>query len=242
MKLEKTMSEGVNEYGQPVGPAVPDWSRRPLPPRTPVAGRTCRVEPVDTERHAADLYEAYSESPDGRDWTYMSTGPFADFAQYREYLAKAALADDPLQYSIVDLASGKPVGVFALMRIDPLNGTIEVGGVAYSRRLQRTVAGTEAMFLLMRRVFDELGYRRFEWKCDHLNAPSRAAALRYGFRFEGIFRQVVVYKGRSRDTAWFAITDKEWPALREAYTAWLAPENFDEQGSQRKRLADLMGA
>jgi RimJ/RimL family protein N-acetyltransferase len=241
MKQEKSMLEGVNEYGQPVGPSVPDWSRRALPPRTPLAGRSCRLEPLDVERHAADLYEANSDSPDGRDWTYMSVGPFADFAEYREYLAKAALADDPLQYVIVDLVSGKAVGIFSLMRIDPSHGVIEVGGVSYSRRLQRTLAGTEAMFLLMQRVFDELAYRRFEWKCDHLNAPSRAAALRYGFRFEGIFRQAVVYKGRSRDTAWFSITDQEWPALREAYALWLAPQNFDEKGQQIRRLADLIG-
>lgn len=204
-----------------------------------MTGRHCRIEPVDATRHAADLFDAFSDTPDGRDWTYMSAGPFTDFEAYRSYLEKAAESPDPFHYAIIDLASNRAVATFALMRIDAANGVIEVGSVSYSRRLQRTVAGTEAMYLLMQHVFDDLGYRRFEWKCDHFNTPSRTAALRYGFQYEGIFRQAVLYKGRSRDTAWFAITDQDWPALRQVYLSWLAPENFDAQGQQRRRLTDF---
>lgn len=231
-----------NEPQPPVGPSLPDWTARARPPRTPLTGRYCRIEAVDVERHAADLFEAYAIAPDGNDWAYMSSGPFSDLASYRDYLAKAATSDDPLHYAIIDLTTGKPVGTFALMRIDTANGVIEVGHVAYSRLLKRTPVATEAMFLLMTRVFDELGYRRYEWKCDHLNAPSRSAALRYGFQYEGIFRQAVVYKGRSRDTAWYAIIDGDWPALRSAYQQWLNAENFDAAGQQRQTLAALIAA
>jgi RimJ/RimL family protein N-acetyltransferase len=229
-----------NEYAQPIGEPVPGWTARSEPPRSPMIGRYCRIEPVDVERHAADLYQAYSEAHDGRDWTYMFAGPFADFASYRQYLTSAVSGADPLHHAIIDLATGKAVGTAALMRIDRTHGVIEVGHIAYSPRLKRTPAATEAMFLLMKRVFDELGYRRYEWKCDHLNAPSRAAALRYGFQFEGIFRQAVIYKGRSRDTAWFSMIDSEWPAVRSGFEEWLRPENFDGAGKQLKRLSDLI--
>lgn len=237
-----TTEQRSNEYGQPIGPAMPDWTPRARPPRLTTASHSCRLRPIDVERDLQDLYDAFREAPDGRDWTYMASGPFADLAQFRAHLTAIAASEDPQHYAIDDLALGKPVGTFSLMRIDPANGAIEVGNVAYSRRMQRTTVGTEALFLLMGRVFDELGYRRFEWKCDHLNAPSRAAALRYGFQFEGIFRQAVVYKGRSRDTAWFSIIDTEWPALKSAYQAWLAPENFDASGAQRRKLSDLIAA
>jgi RimJ/RimL family protein N-acetyltransferase len=151
-----------------------------------------------------------------------------------------AKGDDPLFHTIVDNQTGKAVGVATFMRIDRANGVIEVGNINYSPLLQRTPAATEAMFLMMRRVFDELGYRRYEWKCDSLNAPSRAAALRLGFQFEGIFRQAVVYKGRNRDTAWFSIIDREWPALRGAYEQWLEAANFDTEGRQRRKLTEYV--
>ena len=152
-------------------------------------------------------------------------------------MRKFCLGDDPLFHTVIDGQSGRAVGVASLMRIDPPVGVIEVGGINYSPLLQQKPAATEAMFLLMRRVFDELGYRRYEWKCDNLNAPSRAAAARLGFRFEGIFRQATVYKGRNRDTAWFAIIDSEWPLLEETFLRWLDPTNFDDHGQQRCRLA-----
>jgi RimJ/RimL family protein N-acetyltransferase len=240
----KTMNDRtttrINEYGQPIGPALPGWSARALPPRTPMQGRYCRVEPLDAARHAADLFEVYAQAPDGSDWTYLTNGPYADLAAYTAFATKAMASADPMHHAIIDLASGKAVGTAALMRIDPANGVIEVGHVSYSRALKRTPIATEAQYLFMQRVFDELGYRRYEWKCDSLNAPSRRAAARYGFTFEGIFRQAIVYRGRSRDTAWYSIIDSEWPVLRKAYEQWLAPDNFDAAGVQRRKLADFM--
>ncbi len=233
------MGDHVNAFGQPIGFPVPSWSPRPRPERVVLEGRFCRLEPLDAERHTADLYEA-NQADDGRGWTYLGYGPFASQADYREWVVKAAASEDPLFYAIIEARSGRAVGVATLMRIDPANGVIEVGNIKYAPALQRTPAATEAMFLLMRYVFDELGYRRYEWKCDSLNGPSRAAALRLGFTFEGIFRQAVVYKGRNRDTAWFSIIDGEWPALKRAYEDWLAPANLEADGRQRRRLADFI--
>ena len=232
----------LNHLGQPVGFPVPGWAPRPWPPRTAMTGRFCRVEPVDVARHAADLHEANSLDRDGRNWTYFSYGPFAGFKSYRDWLAQSAGLDDPLFHAIVDAATGKAAGVAAFMRIDPPNGVIEVGHIHYSPLLQRTPAGTEAMYLMMRRAFEELGYRRYEWKCDSLNAPSRCAAGRYGFTYEGMFRQATIYKGRSRDTAWFSILDSEWPDRKSAFEQWLAPENLDEAGLNRRSLSDLVRA
>jgi uncharacterized protein (DUF952 family)/RimJ/RimL family protein N-acetyltransferase len=204
-----------------------------------MVGRFCRVEPLDPDRHARDLWQANAGDPDGRMWTYLSVGPFADEAAYRTWLSAVAVVDDPVFYTIVDAQTGQAVGLASYLRIDPANGVIEVGHLQFSPRLQRTPAATEAMYLMMRRAFDELGYRRYEWKCDSLNAPSRAAAERYGFRFEGIFRQAVIYKGRNRDTAWFSVTDAEWPAVRDAFQRWLDPANFDADGRQCARLSDF---
>lgn len=200
-----------------------------------MTGRWCRVEPLDIDAHAADLHDANREG-DGRNWTYLTSDPFDELDAYRAWLTKMSAADDPFFHAIVDNATNKAVGLAAFLRIDPANGVIEVGHINYSPRLQRTVAATEAMYLMMRRVFDELGYRRYEWKCDSLNAPSRAAAARLGFTYEGTFRQALVYKGRNRDSAWFSIVDSEWPALRESFERWLDPANFDEQGRQRTSL------
>jgi len=197
------------------------------------------LEPVDVERHAADLFGAYMEAPDARDWTYLFVERPQGIESFRNYLTNLAKSDDPLHFAIVDLASGKPVGTAALMRIEPIHGVIEVGSIAFSPRVKKTPAGTESMYLLMRHAFADLGYRRYEWKCDSLNAPSRAAALRYGFTFEGIFRKAIVYKGRSRDTAWYSITDDEWPRIRIAFETWLDPRNFDAQGRQRRPLAQI---
>jgi RimJ/RimL family protein N-acetyltransferase len=172
-------------------------------------------------------------------WTYLPWGPFADFDAYFAYIKMAAVRDDPLVFAIIDSATDKAVGVGSYLRINPTAGTIEVGGLAYSPLLQRRPAATEAMFLMMRRAFDELGYRRYEWKCNALNAPSRSAATRLGFAYEGIFRQADVVKGRNRDTAWYAIIDDEWPKLRAAYERWLDPANFDSAGNQRVSLSSL---
>ena len=233
------MGDHVNGFGQPVGFPVSHWSPRPRPSRVVIEGRFCRLEPLDPDRHAADLYAA-NQADDGRGWTYLGYGPFSSVQAYGAWVQAAAASEDPLFYSVVDTGSGRAGGVAALMRIDPANGVIEVGNIKYAPVLQRTPAATEAMFLLMRYVFNDLGYRRYEWKCDSLNGPSRAAAARLGFTFEGIFRQAIVYKGRNRDTAWFSIIDREWPPLKLAYEAWLAPANFDADGRQLRRLADLI--
>jgi len=236
------MSDQVNRLGQPIGFPVPDWQPRRQPPRTAMLGRSCRVEPIDAERHAADLHHANILDRENRIWTYLPYGPFNTVEAYRQWMEAACLGDDPLFHAIVDGQSGKAVGVASFLRIDPAHGVIEVGHINYAPALQRTVAASEAMYLMMKRVFDELGYRRYEWKCDALNAGSRAAAERLGFRFEGLFRQAVLYKGRNRDTAWYAIIDREWPALKSAFEEWLDPANFDRDGKQRTALSSLTAA
>lgn len=228
----------LNEHGQPVGFALPGWTPPPVPPRTVLEGRYCRLEPLDAHRHAAQLDAANRLESDDRGWTYMSNGPYATPADYRAWVEAQAGRDDPRFYAIIDLASGQAGGVASYMRIDPANGCIEVGGIKLTPLVSRKPAMTEAMHLMMRKAFD-LGYRRYEWKCDALNAPSRAAAQRLGFSYEGIFLQAVVYKGRNRDTAWFSITDREWPALCAAQEQWLLPENFDAGGRQRVSLSVL---
>jgi len=202
-------------------------------------GRYCRVEPVDPGRDAVDLYAAYQLDKEGRNWTYLPHGPYSRFEDYLKYLERAAASDDPFVHCVIERSSGRAVGVASYMRIDAAAGVIEVSGINYSPLLQRTPAATEAMYMMMRRVFDELGYRRYEWKCDALNARSRAAATRLGFQYEGLFRQATVYKGRNRDTCWFSILDREWPALKQAFERWLDPANFDAAGQQRQNLSNL---
>jgi RimJ/RimL family protein N-acetyltransferase len=236
--MEKSLHQ--NELGQPVGFPLPQWKAPEHPPRTPLIGRYCRLEPLDPERHGAALFAANALDKTGAGWTYLSSGPFASFEAYRKWLHTTSQSDDPLCHTIVTLPDERAVGVASYMRIDPKNGSIEVGGIKYSPLLQRTRVATEAMHLMMRRAF-ELGYRRYEWKCDSCNAPSRAAAQRYGFSYEGIFRQATVYKNRNRDTAWFSIIDSEWPAIDAAFTRWLAPENFGSDGKQRVSLSELTG-
>jgi len=228
----------VNHLGQPIGDPVPAWTPPPRPARDAMSGAYCRLEPLDAARHAADLFEANRRDADGRMWTYLAYGPFDALDVYRSWVERMAASDDPLFFAVVDTASGRAAGVASYLRIDPPNGAIEVGHIAYSPALQRTRASTEAMYLMMRRAFT-LGYRRYEWKCDALNASSRAAAERLGFSFEGIFRQATVYKGRNRDTAWYAAIDRDWPRLERVFTRWLEPENFDGDGRQRARLEDL---
>jgi RimJ/RimL family protein N-acetyltransferase len=234
------MPQRTNPFGQPIGDAVENWTPRPRPSRAPMQGRLCRLEALVATEHAAALHAAYAADADGRNWTYLPYGPFEKEEEYAVFVARAEQQDDPLFYAIVDLATERPVGVASYLRIDPAMGSIEVGHLCYAPALQRTPTSTEAMVLMMRRAFDELGYRRYEWKCDALNAPSVAAAKRLGFRFEGIFRQAVVTKGRNRDTAWLSIVDGEWPALRAAFERWLDPANIDATGAQRRSLGALM--
>jgi RimJ/RimL family protein N-acetyltransferase len=235
------MTTRENALGQPIGPEVPGWTPRPHPSRAVMQGRYCRVEPLDPARHALELHEANSLDREGRMWTYLFSGPFASFDDYRAWLDAKQGSEDPLFFAFVDAASGRAVGLGSYLRIDLSNGTVEVGHLQFSPLMQRTAVATEAMYLMMKTAFG-LGYRRYEWKCDALNAGSRRAAERLGFRFEGIFRQAIVYKGRSRDTAWYSVTDKEWPALEAAFRAWLDPANFDAGGRQRRALVELRTA
>ncbi len=225
-----------NHLNQPVGLSVPDWQVPKHPVREPMQGQFCRLEPLDPARHAESLYAGNTQDVEGRNWSYLPYGPFSRLDSYRSWIEQYCGGNDPQFYAIVDLAKGGAVGVASYLRISPSSGCIEVGHINYSPLLQRTPAATEAMYLMMARAFD-LGYRRYEWKCDVLNAPSRAAAQRLGFSFEGVFRQATVVKGRNRDTAWYAAIDKEWPVIKEAFLRWLSPSNFDEHGKQRSRLS-----
>ena len=237
----RVVTQHFNALGQPVGFPLPEWTAPPRPPRETLNGRYCRIEPLDLERHSNDLYNANRLDPSGRAFTYLSSGPFNSLEAYRQWITSTCLGNDPLFHAIIDSSTGKAVGVASYMRIDPVNGVIEVGHLNFSPLLQQTRAATEAMHLMMKNAF-ALGYRRYEWKCDSLNAPSRAAAQRLGFSYEGRFIQAIVYKGRNRDTDWLSITDREWPALRAAHEQWLAPENFDGDGRQGLSLSALTAA
>jgi RimJ/RimL family protein N-acetyltransferase len=227
----------VNEFGQPVGDAV-DWAPgTPLVPVT-LSGRTCRLEPLGQE-HLDGLYDALCVDSPSSIWTYMPSGPFADREALAAYTADLYTLPATIPLAIL-LPDGTPAGIATYLRIDHANGTAEVGYISYSSALQRTTAATEAMYLMAAHAFDVVGVRRYEWKCDSLNEPSRRAAARLGFTFEGVFRKAVVYKGRNRDTAWFAITDDEWPRIKSGFERWLDPANFDEHGQQRWPL-DILG-
>jgi RimJ/RimL family protein N-acetyltransferase len=228
----------LNSWGQTIGAPLPAWVPRERPARDVIIGQFCRLEPLDPERHAVELFSAFSSAPDQRMWTYLPYGPFESAEHYAEWCRSVSQSSDPQFFAIVELTSQQPVGVASFLRIDPANGCIEVGHLQFSPRMQQTTVATEAMFLMMQTAF-ELGYRRYEWKCDAFNAPSRAAARRLGFQYEGLFRQAVIYKQRTRDTTWYSIIDTEWPGLRAAFIQWLSPANFDVQGRQRVRLSEL---
>jgi len=232
------MHHDTNRSGQPVGEAVPGWIPPPLPSREPMVGRRCTLAPLDSNAHGKSLHTANALDAAEAMWTYLPYGPFATLESYLAWIDPSSLSADPLFYAVVDNGTSMALGVASYLRIDPRSGSIEVGHIAYSPLLQQTPAATEAMYLMMERAFD-LGYRRYEWKCDALNVPSRTAAQRLGLSFEGIFRQALIVKGRNRDTAWYAAIDKEWPELKAAFVRWLDPVNFDEQGRQRLRLSEL---
>lgn len=231
----------TNQFGQPIGDAVDGWKPATPPARECMEGRYCRLEPIDVGAHLDSLYEAQALDENGRNWTYLPYGPFGRKDEYRSWMEDTCLGDDPLFFAILDRESGRATGVASYLRITPQIGSIEVGHLYFSPLLQRTRAATEAMFLMAQRAF-ALGNRRYEWKCDSHNAPSKAAAERLGFRYEGTFRQHTVVKGRNRDTTWLSILDGEWPALRTAFETWLAPENFDESGRQMQSLSELTAA
>jgi RimJ/RimL family protein N-acetyltransferase len=239
---EAKMSGHYNQLGQAIGFPVPGWCVSEHPRGARMQGRLCRVEPLDIDVHAGDLYRAFAEDRDGRNWTYLPYGPFASETDFREWMSESCLGDDPCFFSVVDAAEGRALGIASYLRIEPAVGVIEVGHIHFSPAMQGRPIATEAMYLMMREVFENLGYRRYEWKCDALNQPSRAAALRLGFTFEGIFRQATMYKGRNRDTAWYAILDREWPAAKKAFDEWLDAANFDGDGGQKTSLSNSMRA
>lgn len=216
------------------------WEPRAHPPRRAVEGRFVRLEPLDPARHGDALFEAGSGPDAPALWRYLFEAPITRRDAFDEWARKAASSDDPLFFAVVDAATGRAEGRLALMRITPAHGVVEVGSILFGPRLARTRAATEAIFLLGRLVFEELGYRRFEWKCDDRNAPSKRAAGRFGFAFEGVFRKHMVVKGESRDTAWFAMTDDDWPRLARGHRAWLDAANFDARGRQRESLAEIL--
>jgi RimJ/RimL family protein N-acetyltransferase len=223
-------------HGEPVDIELP----RPRPERVTREGRLVTVEPLDAERHAKELYPLYHGDVEReRVWDYLPYGPFADFDSYRGWVADVASRDDPLFYAIRPRRTGRVEGVASLMEIRPAAGVIEIGHINLSTALQNTNESTEGLYLLMTYAMDDLGYRRFEWKCNALNAGSRRAASRLGFSFEGIFYQHSAPRGRNRDTAWFSILDHEWPAIRANFETWLAPGNFDAEGRQRASLGEL---
>ena len=225
MSNKRAMGEVVENWVVPVA-SCPDK----------IEGLSVVLERLDPDSHAADLFSAFSA--DNSLWDYVFSGPFTSASAFHRWLRESAADAEMVYYAIRDLASGTCTGMAAYLRIAPEAGSIEVGSICFGPALQRTKAATEAMFLMMKWAFDA-GYRRYEWKCNALNIPSRRAAQRLGFSYEGVFRQAYVVKGRNRDTAWFAMIDKEWPALREAYQVWLAPANFTAGGIQRESLGDL---
>ena len=228
----------LDENDMQVGAAIEDWQARPYPPKTIMTGQYCRLEPFSAEHHTADLYKAFALDTVGRNWAYMPYGPFDSLAEFEAWGRNTCLGEDPLFYTVIDANSGKPGGVASYLRIAPAIGSIEVGHIHFSPLLQGTRMATEAMYLMMRRVFDELGYRRYEWKCNALNTPSCKAAERFGFQFEGIFRQATISKNRNRDTAWYSILDEEWPQLELGFEQWLSEENFDDVGQQLRSLRE----
>jgi RimJ/RimL family protein N-acetyltransferase len=234
------MPELINDLGQPIGFPVPDWQACEHPRGATMQGRLCRLEPVDPDKHASDLFAAFAQDQDQGNWTYLPYGPFATEDELRSWMFAACLGDDPCFFSVIDLETEKAVGVASYLRIEPGVGVIEVGHIHFSPLMQGRPISTEAMYLMMRQVFDVWGYRRYEWKCDALNQPSCAAARRLGFMFEGIFRQATMYKQRNRDTAWFSILDREWPTARAVFENWLGVENFDAGGRQKTSLSESM--
>ena len=223
---------------QPIGFSIGDWTPPVRPPAEPMIGRYCRLERLDAGRDGQSLFDAYALDSEGRNWTYLPHGPFENYAEFHIWLSGMAKLDDPFFFTIIDAESQTSVGIASYLRITPPAGSIEVGHIHYSPLLQRTPAATEAMYLMMEQAF-ALGYRRYEWKCDALNAPSRMAAQRLGLSYEGVFRQATVYKQRNRDTAWYATIDREWPDLKQAFEQWLDPNNFDNDRNQKTRLSTL---
>lgn len=229
-----------NEFDQILGPSIDNWLPAKKPDNAIMQGQYCILEPIDIGRHAASLFNALSFENQGESWTYLPYGPFYTCDEFIAWLQKIILEEkDTELYAILDTKSQLPVGIAGYLRINPTHGVIEIGHVHFSKLLKRTPAATEAMYLMMHKAFEELGYRRYEWKCNALNQASRDAALRFQFKFEGIFRQSYVFKNRNRDTAWFSIIDSEWPVVKGKFERWLNPSNFDGEGNQILSLKEI---
>ncbi|GHE20259.1 GNAT family N-acetyltransferase [Halomonas urumqiensis] len=243
------MTPETNDYGQPVGPDIVGWEPSAGLEPSLISGRFCRLEPLNADNHVASLWQAWREPAPEFDhdpealarWTYLGGRPFNDESGCRAWLTRMSGDRELLCYAVVDLADGHAVGMAAYLNEIPVDGRVEIGHLSFSPRMARTVMSSEALMLMMAEAFDK-GYRRLEWKCDALNAPSRRAAERLGFCFEGIFRQHRVVAGRNRDTAWFSVLDEEWPAIRDCHRRWLAPANFDNEGRQRQSLSSMIAA
>jgi RimJ/RimL family protein N-acetyltransferase len=226
---------------QPLGELVKE-DRAKLPSREAIEGRIVSLRPINPSHDLEALFHCLGGPDNEGLWTYLASGPFPRLEQFGDFLTAMAPSTDPLAFAIVNNAREIPTGIATYLRIEPKHRVVEIGHLVFSALLQKTTGATEAIYLMARHAFDHLGYRRLEWKCNSLHLGSRAAALRYGFTFEGIFRQHMIVKGRNRDTAWFSITDAEWPAIRSAFETWLDPSNFDEEGCQQQSLASLRSA
>lgn len=229
----------INEFGQPVGFVVENWQPVEMPAKIALQGEHCVLEPLDIEKHSAKLFDILLIDNQGELWTYLPYGPFKQLNEFQDWIKTTSAEKDILLYAVIDIKTQLPIGITGYLRINPTHGVIEVGHLHYSSLLKKTPIATEAMYLMMRYAFNTLGYRRYEWKCHSLNTPSRNAALRLGFQFEGIFRQCNVFKNRNRDTAWFSILNTEWPTLEQKFQRWLSPSNFDQDGKQRLRLQEI---
>jgi RimJ/RimL family protein N-acetyltransferase len=238
--MTSLQSKSSNSLGQPIGFPVESWQSAEHPQGSVMEGGHCRLVPVDVVDHSRDLYEAFLLDANHHNWTYLPYGPFEQFEDFRCWLEITSNSDDPCFFSVIDLSSGKAIGIASYLRITPDVGVIEVGHIHFSPLMQGSAISTEAMYLMMSLIFDDLGYRRYEWKCDSLNQPSCRAAQRLGFLFEGIFRQATLYKSRNRDTAWFSILDSEWPVIKSVFENWLKEENFDLDGNQKTSLSSTM--
>jgi len=231
-----TLAHSTDSNGLSVGAPVKNWSPREAPPRSAIEGQFCRLEPFSVKSHHEHLYKAFILDSDHRNWTYLPYGPFHSQEDFRVWCEQECAGDDPLFHTVFDKSTNQVTGMASYLRITPDVGCIEVGHIHFSPLMQKTRLATECMYLMMRRVFDELGYRRYEWKCNALNTPSCKAAERLGFKFEGIFRQATIAKNLNRDTAWFSILDEEWLPLKAGYESWLAGDNFDSDGQQIRSL------
>lgn len=233
------MSQYKNSLNQPIGFPLDSWQTAQHPKGLSMSGQLCRLEPVSSDAHSQDLYNAYILDSENRNWTYLPYGPFAKLEEFQSWIDNSCQGDDPSFFSVIDNKTNKAVGLASYLRIEPAVGVIEVGHIHFSPLMQGRAISTEAMYLMMKLVFDELGYRRYEWKCDALNIPSCTAAKRLGFKYEGIFRQATMYKQRNRDTAWYSILDSEWSSIKQAFEKWLNGANFDPEGKQYKSLSEI---